>query len=132
MLLVAAEDSLTLLDAGGAETRQDSARAGFIDEMAEGPVTDILAKRVSPLRRLLDLVAAEMCAQDVALRDAKDRLLCHGHLRLLTTKDGHQVSLLGLRPLSGRKGDFRRLVKHLRSDPSLCPRARRWRRLPPA
>ncbi|MCR9272597.1 MULTISPECIES: CHAD domain-containing protein [Mameliella] len=121
MLLVAAEETLTLLDAGGAETRQDSARAGFIDEMPEGPVTDILAKRLSPLRRLLDLVAAESRAQDVALRDAKDRLLCHGHLRLLTTKDGHQVSLLGLRPLSGRKGDFKRLVKHLRSDPSLCP-----------
>ncbi|WP_420324926.1 CHAD domain-containing protein [Mameliella sp.] len=120
MLLVAAEDTLTLLDASGTETRQDSAQHGFIDEMPRGAVTGILAKNISPLRKLLELVAAEMGAQDVALRDAKDRLLCHGHIRLLTAEGGRQVSLIRLRPLSGQKGHYKRILKHLRSAPSFC------------
>ena len=120
VLLLSAGDTLSLLDASEGETRQDSAPAGFLDEMPDGPVARILAKHLSPLRRLLELVTAEMGAQDVALRDAKDRLLCHGHLRVLTTDKGGQISLLGLRPLAGQKGDYKRLVKHLRSEPSRC------------
>lgn len=112
LLLFAARDRLELLLPDGRDLSQTGA-AGFVGDLPEGPVRDVLAGVVSPLRRLLPVGTGELREGTLALLDDEGKTQARALLHLFTHTGGADVLLATPRGLRGYDAALVRLRDRL-------------------